>query len=585
MSPIPAARRFPWENVLTSTALIAVARAALVAAQDWYWARGLHALAVNSVARNVLSALPLAFAACALVALAPRFRRLHLLAMVAFAAFAYLYLTGRLPTDSRPGLRTLDMPLAHAGAALLAIGCALLNAGLGPSARPAPVLSLASMALVLCAILVRAGGLRTSNAERELPNVVLISLDTVRADRLGGRGTSPNIDRFFGTASVQFRAAFAPQPFTLVSHASLMTGLDPYAHGVGASTALAPEIPTLAEDLGRAGYVTLGEVDWIEWLHPRYGFARGFQHYAQRQGTARTRMPALLDLLDDLGDERFFLFLHFYDAHSDRGALAYDSDPADRHALGASLDGALREEPGGGTGLLIAANQGEVVLTESERAEIVRQYDAGVRTLDRALGPLLERLESFLDDTVVILVSDHGEELFEHEKWLHSQLYDESVHVPLLLRLPGRSGVRASDEVAGLIDVAPTVRELCGLAPRNDAVQGRSLVPRFDGANDARDAHVLLEWGGLGLRTREWKLIERTDGRQLFHLISDPAERVDLARSPHVAAELGRLSGVLQAEAARSRALRDTFDAPPLDPLPAEDREALRALGCAGGVD
>jgi len=595
MSPLLGARRFPWENLLSSTALLVVARAVLFAAQDPYWARGLHALAANCFARDVLGGVPIALAGGTLLVLASRGRSLRLLAGVAFAVPAYLFLTARLPADPLhvPGFHDLEARAAHGGAALLALAWAGLLVFRWPRARAARVLALGSCVFVLLALGVRVSGPRTSSAPRDRPNVILISLDTLRADRLGcygyPRGTSPNIDRFFGQQSRLFRAAFAPQPFTLTSHMSLVTGLNPSAHGVGEKTTLSRGIPTLAEHLSGAGYLTLAQVDEIVWLHPRFGFARGFQDYRRKRGNAATRVPSVEALLDDLEAERFFLFLHFYDAHSDPGTRAYESDAEDRLAMDAQPGDEFRAgaELGGGTGLLWAANQGERVLTEAERVEIGRQYDASVRTLDRALGRLFDHLadRGLLEDTLVILLSDHGEELFEHGKWLHTQLYDESVRVPLLFRMPGRGPGLAPEEreeVVSLVDVMPTVLELCGIGARGP-LQGESLVPLLDGAGDRRHSHVLFEWEGLGLRTREWKLLTRADGDRLYGLRADPEERTNLVAAPEAHGELTLLRDELRAESARSQALGATLRPSAGTEVSADERETLRALGYVGG--
>src|SRR5262245_41426329 len=224
MTSAPAARRFPWENLLATSAILAIARAAAFAAQDRYWSRGLQALAANSFARNALEGLPIALAGGVLLLLAPRVRPVRLLASAAFAAAAYLFLTARLPPDPLhvPGFYDLESRGAHIGSALLGLACAALLAYAWPRARAARILALVACVPVVLALGVRVSGLRTSSAPRSRPNVILISLDTLRADRLGCLGSSlgatPNIDRFFSQTSCLFRAAFAPMPFTLSSH-------------------------------------------------------------------------------------------------------------------------------------------------------------------------------------------------------------------------------------------------------------------------------------------------------------------------------------------------------------------------------
>jgi len=190
----------------------------------------------------------------------------------------------------------------------------------------------------------------------------------------------------------------------------------------------------------------------------------------------------------------------------------------------------------------------------------------------------------------VILTADHGEELFEHGGTLHKQLYDECVHVPLLVRVPdGKVG--SSDELAGLADISPTILELCGLAPPAE-MQGRSLAPILRGEAPAQPARIVLDQGKdrIGVRTAGWKVAPvRADGGQvlrIFDLAADPREEHGLSWSDLAPSVADSLRAELVAELSRARALRARMGPPiPLGPAPVHEQEELQQLGYAGALD
>ena len=469
-----------------------------------------------------------------------------------YAFLGWAFLTLRLPAEvhGHPGLDTGRGLAANAAAAALALGLAtllflplltsrdalgarLVAALVGLSRQVRRVgLALAVPLLVLWAwprvVTGPAGG---------PPNLILISIDTLRPDRVGAyghtAGTTPNLDAFAAEA-LRFDHAFSHHPWTLTAHATMLTGLHPTAHGVDRDRALSPRVPTVAALLQDAGYATYGVADDNEWLNARYGYARGFQRYRQLEGGAEHKVTEVLDGLEDWVDAPFFLFAHFYDVHSDWDRLPYDADDRD-HAVHAGWYRGDWEgcdpERGCASRLLAAMNADGDVLPEEERRYLSSLYDAGVATFDRKLGVLLDGLEAAgrFEDTVIVITSDHGEEFFEHGKALHGQHYDECLRVPLLVRLPGGArGGEVLDDLVGLVDLAPTLLELAGLDPTEvlPATQGHSLAARLAGGERGPRRGVLLDTsdGIFGLRTRTHAVLRGPGTWELYDLRADPGQ-------------------------------------------------------------
>ena len=369
------------------------------------------------------------------------------------------------------------------------------------------------------------------------PNVLLVCLDTFRADHLGFLGyereTAPFLARLAGEGTV-FEAGCSTSSWTAPATASLLTGLYPRRHGVVqgfmaqlhqvkkeqrlAFTAIARDTTTLPERLRRAGYTTLGLSTNIN-VGTEIGFDRGFDrletHDGWPAGRARTEAAGWREELD--GGEPWFLYLHLNDAHV----------PYARHA-----DWFRRA----GSGLEI----------DRDRA----RYDSELGYLDAELWRLFEEL-GVGDDTLVVIVADHGEEFLEHGGVEHKfSLYREVNQSLFLVRAPGL-GVRAQRVgfPVSLVDVAPTVLELAGLdAPDAD---GRSLAGVLrEGASafpDLAQRTLFAHRTGSYKTQRElwaamrgrWKLIEGPRGRELYDRLEDPGERVDVASEhPELAAEL-----------------------------------------------
>lgn len=313
------------------------------------------------------------------------------------------------------------------------------------------------------------------------PNVVLISLDTTRADHLGCFGynkpTTPNLDRW-AKRGVQFRNCRSQAPWTLPSHMSLFTSLTPARHGVdNLNMTLPPDIPTLAELLQDAGYHTAGLVNDGQ-MKKHWGFNRGFDTWREFEvdtpvgSCEHITSQALAWLAKAPRDKPYFLFLHYYDTHD-----PYEAPDEFRKRMGTTLTGKEARE------LCFHYRTPD---TKMDRPELLKQlvaaYDAELAWLDSQLERLFAELPK---DTLVVIFGDHGESFKEHGWMLHgTTLFDEETHVPLLIRLPNDSAAgTVSEESVMLLDVSPTILAQCGVrAPRMQQGDDLSALWRPDAA-------------------------------------------------------------------------------------------------------
>jgi arylsulfatase len=402
------------------------------------------------------------------------------------------------------------------------------------------------------------------------PNVVMISIDTLRADHVGSygytRGTTPHIDAWARRAIVLERAV-ATAPVTLDSHMSVFTSLYPDVHGVRwfqqpsdvprarwrdpslHYRALAPRWPTLTEVLRASGYATAAFVRDCFWLGRPFGFARGFETYREIRGSAEATNAQVLPWLRRRDKRPFFLFVHYYDVHSDWGKLPYQAPPAFRQAAATHYAGHFTGcDPVTGrpcaTPYLMELDRRHTPVPAADLAYLRALYDGGVAYADAQVGVLLAELDALglRDDTLVVLFADHGEEFREHGGFLHWQLYRETQHVPLVFSYPRRlpRGARVP-VVVSLVDVAPTILDLLDM-PRPPEMQGRSLAGLLRGTM-TRPGYVFgsIEHGH-SIQKGNWKLIRLgPTRRELYHLGRDPGERHNLIRRrPTVALRLER---------------------------------------------
>ena len=436
--------------------------------------------------------------------------------------------------------------------------------------------------------------------EKPPPNVLLVSVDTLRADAVGAYGSrvaTPVLDAL-AADGVLFENAIAPAPETGPSHATLFTGVDVPRHGVSQNgAALAAEQGTLAAAFRAAGYATAGFVSSFV-LDPRFGWSRGFEVYdatfpkhgetiRQRVAFARfhelegydrrapaTTAPARAWLKEAV--EPFFLFVHYFDPHAPYGG---PEELVSEVPLGFAQRRARRWLP--------AAQRELPRLTLGDLTQAIRHYHAEVLLVDRAVGELLAALETrgVRQRTLVVVTADHGEGLGQHGSLDHAhQLYDAQVRVPLLFQWPGEleAGFRVATPV-GLADVAPTLAELAGV--ELGRVDGRSLAAALrTGADPAsrpllgrRRRYLRPIAGHRGqkffVREARWKYIRASDDPdELYDLLEDPGELRNLY--PARRDEALRLGGILDEHlAANPDPAR-----PELDP---QVRRALEALGYA----
>jgi len=441
--------------------------------------------------------------------------------------------------------------------------------------------------------------------------VLLISIDTLRADHLGcygyGPDTSPRLDAL-AAEGVLFESHISSSSWTLPAHTSLFTSVPDSVHGCveATNTALAPEFTTLAERFRDSGYRTAGFYAG-PYLHPAFGVAQGFETY---KGCA----PGLGDLdqddaeqwamdpdvmrrshhgvtngavyrsahewLEQARDEPFLCFVHLWDPHFD----FVPPEPYDT-MFDPGYEGDIN-------GIDFFFNQkilrGEI--SERDREHILALYDGEIRWTDKHLGMLLDDLEAWglEQDTIVVVTSDHGTEFWDHDAIGHrTTLYDELIHVPLVIRAPGLPrGVRVAEQTRA-IDVAPTLYQLAGIAGNREAM-GASLVPLAHGEGEGRVALSELYSVGRQLRTvrsPEAKLMEdlASGSRFWFDLAADPGERS--ARG-----ELGaRGEALWEQRAVILREVGEGLARRPGDPrstsLPRGVLDSLSSNGYLGGED
>ncbi len=420
------------------------------------------------------------------------------------------------------------------------------------------------------------------------PNVVLVSIDTLRDDSVGRSGdrlsATPHLDRL-AVEGFRFRRAYAPANHTLQSHMSLLTGLLPKTHGVlpgigrdrAVGVAPLPERRiTLPEILRAHGYTTAGFAYDCVWLQKRFGFGQGFERYSVHHVDAEAMNDRqIFPWLDANHTDPFFLFVHYYDVHSDWRKLPYDApdDLRAKHAGGYTGDFDGCREDTCATRNLMRLDAERAPLADEDLRYIRALYDAGVEATDRQVGRLVERLAALgvLDDTLVVVVSDHGEEFREHGRFVHTQLYEETVRIPMILRLPGRIAAGSgTDHPISLVDLAPTILDLLGVDEPGE-MEGRSLRPLLDARQLAVAPVYFSDNVAEGVVDWPWKLIRQRHRTELFNLEVDPIERDDL--SIRVLEQTRRLSALLEGEVGEANGADRRIDAGE------GDIERLRALG------
>ena len=461
------------------------------------------------------------------------------------------------------------------------------------------------------------------------PNILLITMDTVRADHLSvygyQRDTTPYLRKFAQEATV-YSHAIATDGFTLPTHASIFTGLYPTWHradvtpGHPYGAALASGTQTLARVLGAHGYWTAEAVANYGFLGQGLGLDQGFEFIeanwavhlsdADRPFYLREGVRRLLSFAVDPADFRqyharasdidrqafsllgqsrvrrrpFFLFLNYMDAHA-----PYLPQKQFRARFSASEGGLEPIAADDYMDTRDEVNEGKRVLDESQKRYLTSQYDGGIAAIDEGIGNLLKRLRELdlYNNTLIIVTSDHGEALGEHDRMEHGMgsVYQDQVHIPLLVKYPDQSQAYRSDSLVSQVDLMPTLLDWAGIAPPH-GLQGHSLRSPQDQADnfvfaegEARGSGQRMNPNLRGTRravfSGRWKLILWSGGDpELYDTDADPAELHNLYRSddPQSAALTTRLNAFAAASPRRTPA----DSAKPLDK---SAMEKLRSLG------
>jgi arylsulfatase A-like enzyme len=384
------------------------------------------------------------------------------------------------------------------------------------------------------------------------PNVVLITIDTLRADHLTcygyARPTSPRIDAFAGGA-VLFEHVCCQSSQTLPSHASILIGTNPRSHKVISHESFVDEnITTLAEMLKRCGYKTAAFIS-SHALDSKYGLDQGFDTYwevhkqfaiparqIQKAQENSATTDAVIDWLGGAAGSEFFLWVHWFDPHR-------PYDPPSRY---------LREFAGGYAGMatsdadfIMKVWRERIDLAPEDVSHLVGRYDGEVAFTDAQVGRVLDDLAArgLLDNTIVVITADHGEILYEHEYYFGHDigLYEECIMIPLIMHVPGhgRPGARLSPLVQSL-DIMPTLLEVLGVDPPED-LEGKSLLPLMGGATQSTVVFAFSETFPFpekspprhAVRTADAKLIwketqDDTLARAYYDLKQDPGETANL---------------------------------------------------------
>lgn len=370
------------------------------------------------------------------------------------------------------------------------------------------------------AVVLSAPRVRTGRRSSARPNVILVSLDTLRADHLSlygyERPTSPRLDRWARNEATVFTKAYAPSGWTLPSHFSLFTGLEAHHHPANYNN-IAFDVSAysfLAAELWKAGYSTDAVTGGV-FVHPDYGLATGFERFRFWQWRDRlgeeteATFRAARDFVAGAPQEPFLLFVHTYEVHapnpprepyygeltgrSDRGVVDYVPIPPDPARAFRGNQRVVVRDPATGR---------ERAPSAEDRQSAIDAYDSAIAYLDERLGAMLEQVDasSFSRNTVIVLFSDHGESLGEDDRFGHANLELANLRIPLIVRLPDRHEAgRSIDEQVRLHDVFATVLELAGIdVPRNS--DSRSLLELFSaGPRRGRPAHAYAASTNHGL--------------------------------------------------------------------------------------
>jgi arylsulfatase A-like enzyme len=450
------------------------------------------------------------------------------------------------------------------------------------------------------------------------PNVILITIDTLRADMLNCYGyntpLTPNIDRL-ASSGIRFEQAISGGSWTQAAFPVIMTSSYPAMYG-GCLGRLASERPSPIETLAAHGYTT-GGFSTNPHLSRATGYNRGFHHFSdlipdeveprlrrikggQRllrnpffhyglRLTGNRMRPARLyssaaELTDSvcrwlgLVEMPFFAWIHYMDLHWPyhlEEALTHPRDIAQAwqdHAIMYGRSNFNGNEP----------------ITASQRKHFIGLYEQSLQYLDAQIGRLMDHLDKsdYASNTMIILLSDHGEEFLDHGRWGHweSNLYDEILRVPLIIRMPAMPGSQIIRRQVRLLDIMPTILDLSG-CPVPGEIMGTSLAPLWGQREAEYDVEATVSemrrdpWHRIAVRTEEFKYIwdsKRPDQPDLYDLRADPAEKQNV--SSLYPQQVSRFQAIVDAHLRRVAETEPGTTAPKLE-LDEEVVMRLRDLG------
>ena len=364
--------------------------------------------------------------------------------------------------------------------------------------------------------------------QQESPNVILIIIDTLNADHLGcygyHRDTSPVIDSLASSGTMWARMQ-AQAPWTLPAMVSIYTGLTERTHRVnhqeGLYLGLNPELPTIATILNNYGYNTAGFVN-VNFLGPQHGMEKGFQYFKMDtlgHGRAAATVDEFITWLDSLDySEPFFVVFHLFDPHS-------PYDPPEDYATAYTRNGTMG---------ITDWQWNEDGSVKSELTDHLRDlYDGEIRWVDSQLSRFFSaiRRRHLSENTLIVFTADHGEEFLEHGSWGHARnLYQQSLHVPLIISGPGIPVNVVDSTIVGQIDILPTILSYVGeTIPAG--IEGMDILTgSVTRARDIPSSGVLGDSSQVSILNESNKVIWSpvNDYSEMFDIVEDPMESVIL---------------------------------------------------------
>jgi arylsulfatase A-like enzyme len=436
--------------------------------------------------------------------------------------------------------------------------------------------------LIFITVLAVSGFNPTAAAAAEPSSVILIIIDTVRADHLGcygyDRETSPNLDAL-AKESVLFKKAISLAPWTTPAIAGMFTGQFPRVLGYHDEAVVVDEKALcLAEIFRNNGYATAGVISHI-FVSAKLGFDQGFDLFDEEnaQGHGHISSPSItgkgIAFVDAHRDKKFFLFLHYFDPHCDyilHQPYDFYPDYAGELHSGQPIEDLRKAAPG---------------MTSDDRRYLNALYDSEIRFTDEHIGRLFRHLRDLglYEDLLIVVAADHGEGFLErNESWIgHTKnVYQELIHVPFIIKLPGSGKGRTVDQWVSLVDFMPTVVAAAGLkVPEGYKHDGRDLLAAETGGDREPVFSETGRWGDQKcLISGTWKILNDRESNylHLYDLDSDPGETRDASSANkdvflNLRAKLREMDFDLDMQRSRFRVM-----APKLSP---QEVEKLKSLG------